>query len=43
MFGLLESEWPGYAQKVESMDLQSSGLEPKPKPEQKDENGKKED
>ncbi len=42
MFGLLESEWPGYAQKVEGLDLQASGLEPKPKPEKKDENGKDE-
>ncbi len=35
-FGLLESEWPGYAKKVETLDLQPSGLEPKPKPEKKD-------
>ena len=36
MFGLLDSEWPGYAKKVESLGLQASELEPKPKPEKKD-------
>ncbi|GAB4408753.1 MAG: hypothetical protein Kow00106_02050 [Anaerolineae bacterium] len=36
MFGLLQSEWPGYAQKVAELSLQPSGIEPKPKPEKKD-------
>jgi len=36
MFGLLEDEWPGYQEKAESMELQASDLEPKPKPEKKD-------
>jgi RimJ/RimL family protein N-acetyltransferase len=36
MFGILEGEWPGYDQKVEGLDLQSSNLELKPKPEKKD-------
>lgn len=36
LFGLLETEWPGYEQKVEGMDLHASDLEPKPKPEKKD-------
>lgn len=35
MFGLLETEWPGYEKKVAELDLQPSGLEPKPKPEKK--------
>jgi RimJ/RimL family protein N-acetyltransferase len=35
IFGLLEHEWPGYDQKVAGLDLQSSDLEPKPKPEKK--------
>jgi len=34
-FGLLEDEWPGYAAKVEALNLQPSDLEPKPKPEKK--------
>lgn len=33
MFGILESEWPGYEVKVAELDLEASGLEPKPKPE----------
>lgn len=37
MFGLLEDEWPGYAAKVETLGLQPGDLEPKPKPEKKDE------
>jgi hypothetical protein len=37
MFGLLQSEWPGYAQKVAGLSLQPSGIEPKPRPEKKDE------
>ena len=41
LFGILEDEWPGYDQKVNELDLQPSELEPKPKPEKKDENGKK--
>jgi RimJ/RimL family protein N-acetyltransferase len=36
LFGLLEQEWPGYAQKVAGMDLQPGGVEPKPKPEKKE-------
>lgn len=40
MFGLLESEWPGYEQKVAELDLEASGLEAKPKPEKKDDNAK---
>ncbi|MCD4684655.1 MAG: GNAT family N-acetyltransferase [Anaerolineae bacterium] len=35
MFGILEDEWPGYAKKIEDMDLQASDLEAKPKPEKK--------
>ena len=41
LFGLLEDEWPGYAAKVEALNLQPSGLEPKPKPEKQPENEKK--
>ncbi len=37
MFGLLDSEWPGYAAKVAELGLQPSDLEPKPKPGKKDE------
>jgi RimJ/RimL family protein N-acetyltransferase len=37
VFGLLREEWPGYEKKVAGLDLQPSGLEPKPKPEKKDE------
>lgn len=37
LFGILESEWPGYQQKVAALDLQPSGLEPKPRPEKKEE------
>jgi RimJ/RimL family protein N-acetyltransferase len=33
MFGMLRSEWPGYEQKVAALDLQPSGIEPKPRPE----------
>ncbi|NLE51130.1 MAG: GNAT family N-acetyltransferase [Chloroflexi bacterium] len=40
-FGLLEDEWPGYAAKIETLDLQPSDLEPKPKPEKKPEDEKK--
>lgn len=36
VFGLLQDEWPGYEQKSEALNLQPSGLEPKPKPEKKD-------
>lgn len=43
VFGLLETEWPGYAAKVAALDLQPSGLEPKPKPEKKDDKDGKED
>ena len=39
MFGMLDEDWPGYAQKVEPLNLQASDLEPKPKSEKKD-NGK---
>ncbi len=42
VFGLLESEWPGYEAKVESLGLQPSNLEPKPKPEKKAEDKKDE-
>jgi len=41
LFGLLEDEWPGYAAKVEALNLQPSGLEPKPKPEKQPEDEKK--
>ena len=37
LFGLLEDEWPGYEQITARLDLQPSGIEPKPKPEKKDE------
>jgi len=40
-FGLLEDEWPDYAAKIETLDLQPSDLEPKPKPEKKPEDEKK--
>jgi len=43
MFGLLETEWPGYEKKVAELDLQPSDLEPKPKPEKKDDKDKKDD
>lgn len=43
MFGLLESEWPGYEKKVAELDLQASELEPKPKPEKKDDKDKKDE
>jgi ribosomal-protein-alanine N-acetyltransferase len=45
LFGLLESEWPGYEEKTGELDLQPSNLEPKPKPEKKteDEDKKKDD
>ena len=36
LFGLLHEDWPGYENKVAALDLQSSGLAPKPKPEKKD-------
>ncbi len=36
MFGMLESEWPGYEKKAAELDLQPSDLEAKPKPEKKD-------
>ncbi len=36
MFGLLQSEWPGYVQKVAELSLQPSDIEPKPKPEKKE-------
>ncbi len=36
LYGLLDREWPGYAAKVKTLELQSSELEPKPKPEKKD-------
>ncbi len=36
LYGLLEDEWPGYEQIVETLDLQGSDIEPKPKPEKKD-------
>lgn len=39
MFGLLEDEWPGYAAKVEALNLQPSGLEPKPKAEKESATG----
>ncbi len=32
VFGLLETEWPGYEEKVQALDLQASGLPPKPAP-----------
>ncbi len=32
LYGLLEDEWPGYERKVEALNLQPSGLEPKPAP-----------
>ena len=35
MFGLLEDEWPGYAKKIEGVELTASDLEAKPKPEKK--------
>lgn len=41
VFGLLASEWPGYARKVAEVGLQASGIEPKPKPEKKDEKDQK--
>jgi RimJ/RimL family protein N-acetyltransferase len=37
LFGLLEHEWPGYEKKFAELDLQPSGIEPKPKPEKKEE------
>ena len=40
MFGLLEDEWPGYAALVEKLDLRASDIEPKPKPEKKDDEKK---
>ncbi|MBN1202153.1 MAG: GNAT family N-acetyltransferase, partial [Anaerolineae bacterium] len=43
VFGLLASDWPGYEQKVAGLDLQASHLEPKPKPEKKDDEKKNED
>ncbi|MBN1564586.1 MAG: GNAT family N-acetyltransferase [Anaerolineae bacterium] len=33
MFGLLHREWPGYDSMIEALGLQSSAIEPKPKPE----------
>jgi RimJ/RimL family protein N-acetyltransferase len=33
VFGMLHAEWPGYEQKVAALDLQPSGIEPKPRPE----------
>jgi len=36
VFGILADEWPGYEQKVAGLDLKPSGIEPKPKPEKKD-------
>ena len=36
LFGILDEDWPGYEQKVAGLDLQPSGIEPKPKPEKKD-------
>jgi RimJ/RimL family protein N-acetyltransferase len=37
LYGLLESEWSGYEQKVAALELQPSGLERKPPLEPKDE------
>jgi [ribosomal protein S5]-alanine N-acetyltransferase len=37
LFGVLESEWPGYEKKSAELNLQPSEIEPKPKPEKKDE------
>ncbi len=36
LYGLLQDEWPGYAQKAAALALQPSGLEAKPKPVKKD-------
>jgi RimJ/RimL family protein N-acetyltransferase len=36
LFGILESEWPGYEKKVAELNLQSSDIEAKPKPEKKE-------
>lgn len=36
MFGLLESEWPGYEKKTAELNLQASDIEAKPKPEKKE-------
>jgi hypothetical protein len=33
LFGMLDREWPGYEQKAAALDLQPSGIEPKPRPE----------
>ncbi|MBN2305586.1 MAG: GNAT family N-acetyltransferase [Anaerolineae bacterium] len=41
MLGLLESEWPGYAQIAPTLGLQASDLEPKPKPEPEKKDEKK--
>ena len=41
LFGLLEDEWPGYAAKVETLSLEPSDLDPKPKPEKKPDEEKK--
>ncbi len=35
MFGILHEEWPGYEKLTAALDLQQSELEPKPKPEKK--------
>lgn len=43
VFGLLEHEWPGYEAKIAGLDLQPSNLEPKPKPEKKDDKAEKKD
>lgn len=37
LFGLLQDEWPGYASIVADAGLEASDIEPKPKPEKKDE------
>jgi RimJ/RimL family protein N-acetyltransferase len=33
LLGMLDREWPGYELKVAALDLQPSGIEPKPRPE----------
>jgi RimJ/RimL family protein N-acetyltransferase len=43
LFGLLETDWPGYEKKTAELDLQASGLEAKPKPEKKAEKDEKKD
>lgn len=37
VYGLLEQEWPGYEAITAALDLKPSNLEPKPKPEKKEE------